>query len=76
MTPDDLPESVEARRAPDFLEAAAERFMTIDELSRAYAQLALRRAGGKKPRAAALLGVDRRTLQRWFGEGRDGDDEG
>jgi DNA-binding NtrC family response regulator len=76
VTPDDLPESVKARKAPDFLEAAAERFMTIDELSRAYAQFVLRRVGGKKLRAASLLGVDRRTLQRWFGEGKDGDDEG
>jgi DNA-binding NtrC family response regulator len=76
VTPDDLPESVKARKAPDFLEAAAERFMTIDELSRAYAQFVLRRVGGKKLRAASLLGVDRRTLQRWFGESKDGDEEG
>ncbi|HTN90516.1 MAG TPA: helix-turn-helix domain-containing protein [Sorangium sp.] len=34
----------------------------------------MRRAGGKKQRAAALLGVDRRTLQRWFGGGSEGDE--
>jgi DNA-binding NtrC family response regulator len=75
IIPDDLPESTKARRAPDFLEAAADRFMTIDELQRAYAQLILKRVGGKKQRAASLLGVDRRTLQRWFGEGQGGDEE-
>jgi DNA-binding NtrC family response regulator len=75
ITPDDLPESTKTRREPDFLEAAADRFMSIDELQRAYAQLILKRVGGKKQRAASLLGVDRRTLQRWFGEGHGGDEE-
>ncbi|MCC6553378.1 MAG: sigma-54-dependent Fis family transcriptional regulator [Polyangiaceae bacterium] len=75
ILPDDLPESLKARRAPDFLEAAADRMMTLEELQRAYAQLILRRVGNKKQRAAALLGIDRRTLQRWFGEER-GEDEG
>jgi hypothetical protein len=42
--------------------------MTIDELDRAYAQLVLRTTGGNKQRAASLLGVDRRTLQRWSGK--------
>ncbi|WP_437626837.1 sigma-54-dependent transcriptional regulator [Sorangium sp. So ce1151] len=75
ISPDDLPEGVRARRgAPDFLEAAADRLMTLDELQREYAQIVLRRAGGKKQRAAALLGVDRRTLQRWFGGGSEGDE--
>jgi DNA-binding NtrC family response regulator len=75
VTPDDLPETVRIQRAPDFLEAAADRFMTIDELQRAYAELVLKRTGGKKQRAASLLGIDRRTLQRWFGEGQGGDEE-
>jgi DNA-binding NtrC family response regulator len=68
IAPDDLPEATKASTAPDFLETAADRLMTVDELQRAYAQLILKRVGGKKQRAAALLGVDRRTLQRWFGE--------
>ncbi len=75
VRPEDLPESVRVRRAPDFLEAAADRLLTIEELDRAYAQLILKRVGGKKQRAASLLGVDRRTLQRWFGEGQGNDDE-
>jgi DNA-binding NtrC family response regulator len=73
ISPDDLPESAKARRSPDFLEAAADRLLTVDELDRAYAQLVLKRAGGNKQRAALLLGVDRRTLQRWFGDSSSGD---
>ncbi len=68
ISPDDLPESTNTARSPDFLETAAERLMTIEQLDRAYAQLVLQRVGGNKQRAASLLGVDRRTLQRWFGE--------
>ena len=41
--------------------------MTLDELSRMYAQLVLSRVGGARKRAAQILGVDRRTLLRWFG---------
>jgi DNA-binding NtrC family response regulator len=73
ISPGDLPESAKVRRSPDFLEAAADRLLTVEELDRAYAQLVLKRAGGNKQRAALLLGVDRRTLQRWFGEGSSGD---
>jgi len=69
VSPDDLSIGAKGQKAPDFLEAAAERTMTIDELDRAYAQLILSRVRGNKQRAASLLGVDRRTLQRWFGEG-------
>lgn len=71
VNPDDLPDWVGPSESPDFLTSAAERGMTIDELSRAYARLVLQRFGGKKKRAAQVLGVDRRTLQRWFGVGLD-----
>lgn len=69
VAPDDLPETTKAAGAPDFLQAAAQRMMTLADLDRAYAQLVLESVGGNKLRAASLLGVDRRTLQRWFGEG-------
>jgi DNA-binding NtrC family response regulator len=68
IAPDDLPDSTKQHRTVDFLEAAADRQLTIEELQRDYAQLVLKRVGGQKKRAAAMLGVDRRTLQRWFGE--------
>jgi DNA-binding NtrC family response regulator len=68
ILPDDLPDTTKVRRTKDFLEMAVDRQLTIEELNRAYAQIVLQRSGGQKKRAAALLGVDRRTLQRWFGE--------
>lgn len=71
---DDLPDSLRAKRAPDYLSAAAERGMTLEELGRAYAELVLARHGGNKQRAAQALGIDRRTLQRWFGDGPDSRD--
>jgi DNA-binding NtrC family response regulator len=74
ISPDDLPETTKPGKAT-FLEEAAQRSMTIEELDRAYAQFVLHQAGGNKQRAASLLGVDRRTLQRWFGEGSGGSDE-
>ena len=68
ISPDDLPDSTRAKKRPDLLEAAAEQQLTIDELCRSYAKLVLERVGGNKQRAASILAVDRRTLQRWFGE--------
>jgi DNA-binding NtrC family response regulator len=68
ILPDDLPETTKVRRTKDFLEVAVDRQLTIEELNRAYAQIVLQRSGGQKKRAASLLGVDRRTLQRWFGD--------
>jgi DNA-binding NtrC family response regulator len=76
IAPDDLPETTKSTRVADFLDLAAERMMTIGELERAYAERVLKKVGGNKIRAASLLGVDRRTLQRWFGEPSGGDDRG
>jgi DNA-binding NtrC family response regulator len=39
---------------------------SLDELQRRYARLVLGRVGGNKQRAAALLGIGRRTLYRWL----------
>lgn len=39
---------------------------TLDELRRRYVGYVLERTGGNKRRAAALLGVGRRTLYRWL----------
>jgi DNA-binding NtrC family response regulator len=71
ITPDDLPPTLQRPREEDFLDRAVDRAMTISELDRAYARRVIARCGGNKKRAAALLGVDRRTLYRWFGEPDD-----
>jgi DNA-binding NtrC family response regulator len=65
---DDLPPSLRSARPRTLLDDAAERMMTLAELDRAYAKLVLHRTSGNKLRAASVLGVDRRTLQRWFGD--------
>jgi DNA-binding NtrC family response regulator len=73
---DDLPAALRGGGAPrEWLESAAERGMTLPELDRAYARMVLSRAGGNKVRAAQQLGIDRRTLQRWFGD-EEGDGDG
>lgn len=41
---------------------------TMDELRRRYVRHVLDRVDGNKRRAAALLGVGRRTLYRWLDE--------
>ena len=71
ITPDDLPPTLQRPREEDFLDRAVDRAMTISELDRAYARRVIARCGGNKKRAAAALGVDRRTLHRWFGEPDD-----
>ncbi|MFO0624393.1 MAG: sigma-54 dependent transcriptional regulator [Polyangiales bacterium] len=73
ITPDDLPAPLHRPAEEDVLDRALDRQMTLDELNLAYARRVLVRVGGNKKRAAALLGIDRRTLHRWFG-GRDDDE--
>lgn len=41
---------------------------TLDEMQQRYMRYVLEQAGGNKRRAAALLGIGRRTLYRWLGE--------
>ena len=74
ITPDDLPSTLQTPAEPDFLTAAAEREMTLDELNLAYVRRVLERNGGNKKRTARLLGIDRRTIQRWLGETGADDD--
>jgi DNA-binding NtrC family response regulator len=69
VSPDDLPPTLARTAAPDPIAIAAERQMTLEELERAYVLHVLQRFGGNKVRAAAALGISRRTIQRWLGEG-------
>ncbi len=61
-----LPESEANRGAQDasFLRRAALRETTLDDLGEQYTREVLDLVGGNKVRAAALLGIDRKTLYR------------
>ncbi len=71
IMPEDLPPSLAAPATQDFLRHALDRGWTLDELSRAYLARTLERTGGNKKQAASILGIDRRTIQRWLGEKED-----
>lgn len=47
---------------------AGQVWPTLDEMQKRYVQLILKEVDGNKRRAAALLGIGRRTLYRWLGE--------
>ena len=68
VTPDDLPPAMRQPREDDFLDEAAARGMTINDLEMAFARRVLVKNGGNKKKTARLLGIDRRTLYRWLGE--------
>jgi len=71
ISPDDLPPTVQKPSPPDLFASAAERMMTLEEVERAYVKHVLERCGGNKVRAAAALGINRRTIQRWLGEAEE-----
>ncbi len=75
ITPDDLPSALRRPKEEDLLDRALERGMTLEELEMAYARRVLARCGGSKKRAATVLGIDRRTLHRWFGPSEDAEAE-
>jgi two-component system response regulator HydG len=61
---DDLPAQVRERRSTDLLAGALARGMTLADLEREYIEKVLASEGGNKTRAAARLGLDRKTLYR------------
>ena len=75
ISPDDLPLAVQKPKATDIFASAAERLMTLEDFERAYVEHVLERCGGNKVRAAAALGISRRTIQRWVGGSTEGDPE-
>jgi DNA-binding NtrC family response regulator len=52
-----------------FFESATQDFPTLDDLNRRYVAFVLQRTGGRKEKAAQILGINRRTLLRWEKEG-------
>ncbi len=75
----DLPH-VETSDAETVLAQASAQMPTLDELERRYMKLVLEKTGGRKEKAAQILGVNRRTLyrkEREYGfveaSGEDGD---
>ncbi|MFO0675399.1 MAG: sigma-54 dependent transcriptional regulator [Polyangiaceae bacterium] len=74
ISPDDLPPTLEADATPNLFASAAERMLTLDEVQKGYVKHVLVRFGGNKVRAAAALDINRRTIQRWLGEGNAADD--
>jgi DNA-binding NtrC family response regulator len=75
ISPDDLPRAVQKPKSPDIFAGAAERMMTLEDFERAYVEHVLERCGGNKVRAAAALGISRRTIQRWVGGGSENEPE-
>jgi DNA-binding NtrC family response regulator len=74
IMPEDLPPALRRPTEQDFLDRAIEKKWTLAELVMAYARRVVAQTAGNKKRAAAMLGIDRRTLHRWFGE-QDPDEE-
>jgi two-component system, NtrC family, response regulator HydG len=69
ITRGDLPIKVAGGEAQTVtIEDAVHRRLTIDQLEREYARAILASVGGNKSEAAALLGIDRKTLYRKLGE--------
>jgi DNA-binding NtrC family response regulator len=61
---DDLPIQVRERRHTDILGAALARGMTLGDVEREYIERVVQAESGNKTRAAARLGLDRKTLYR------------
>jgi DNA-binding NtrC family response regulator len=77
LTTEDLPPHLRERRSADLLAGAVSRGLTLDEVEREYILRVLDAEGGNKTRAAARLGLDRKTLYRKleeYGRGPEGDD--
>jgi len=64
IMPEDLPPALRDRRSTDPMSGALARRLTLDEVEREYILQVLQVEGGNKTRAAARLGLDRKTLYR------------
>lgn len=73
----DLPQ-VESLSAEAFMSQAVEEMPTLEDMERRYIKFVMDKTGGRKEKAAHILGVNRRTLYRkerdygWVTEEEDG----
>jgi DNA-binding NtrC family response regulator len=71
LTPEVLPERVRASGgSAAFIARARQQHLTLREMEREYILEAVRQTGGNRSRAAAMLGLDRKTLYRKLTEYR------
>ncbi|HEV3110403.1 MAG TPA: sigma-54 dependent transcriptional regulator [Candidatus Binataceae bacterium] len=69
ITRSDLPGKMAGGEAQSVtVEDAVNRRLTMDQLEREYARAIVAAVGGNKSEAAAVLGIDRKTLYRKLGE--------
>jgi DNA-binding NtrC family response regulator len=69
ITPADLPDRITGtHRAPARFEELASQRMALEDLEREYARAVLASVNGHRGEAAAILGVDRKTLTRKLGD--------
>ena len=64
ISEEDLPSLDVPANSSGFLDERHSDFLTLKEIEKQYIELILRKTGGKKERAAHILGIDRKTLRR------------
>lgn len=64
ILPEDLPSSLVPKTDDRIYEKAIEDQLTLDQLEKEYIRRVLIETGGNKSKAAAILGLDRKTLYR------------
>ena len=70
ILPSDLPGAIGGvEETPVGVDSLISDKPTLEELNRRYARWILEQTGGNKSKAAALLGIDRKTLYRLISEG-------
>lgn len=64
ILPEDLPDLEDTGQFENSLNGKASQNLSLKQVEEDYINLILRKTGGKKERAAQILGIDRKTLRR------------